>query len=78
MLTASRKILLEFEEELKFLELLVIDDSSISIVGVVSSPLEESLAFVSDCTEVESSGDASDLMSWLSRDDLVAEGVLHI
>ena len=78
MLTASRKILLEFEEEFKFLELLVIDDCSISIVGVVRSPLEESLAFVSDCTEVESSCDASDLVSWLSRDDLVAEGVLHI
>ena len=76
--TCSSKILLKLEEEFKLLELLIIDNSSIGIVGVVGGPLKEGLIFVGDCTESKSSLNARDLMSRLSWEDLISEGVLDI
>ena len=78
MRASCSKVLLKLEEEFKLLELLVIDDTCINIVRVVSGPLEEGLAFVGHTTEVESASDTGDRMSWLSGDDLISKSVLHI
>jgi hypothetical protein len=76
--TGSSKIFLELEEEFELLELLIIDHSSIGIVGVVSGPLKEGLVFVSDTAESKSALDAGHLMSWLGGENLITQGVLHI
>ena len=70
--------LFEVLEELKLLELLILYHDSISIVGVVGLPLNECGVVVSDLSEAELACNASYLVSRLSRDDLVTEGVPHI
>ena len=76
--TSSWEILLKLKEELKLLELLILDDSSVHIVGIVGAPLKEGMMIVRDGPEAEWAGNAGHLVSRLRGDHLISEGVLCV
>ena len=43
----SNQVFLKLKEELKLLELLIVDDICINIIGVLSGPLKEGLILIS-------------------------------
>jgi len=75
---AAGEVLLELCEELGLLELLVVDDRGVGVVGEVGGPGDEGGVVVRDSAEVNLALDGGSRVSGLSGEHLVAERVLDL